>query len=142
VPTCPSSRPNLLYIDPAVAAGFAYKTGAGNPNFQSVLLPSGVGDGQYTVVLANGQTFAAAGGTPFVFGTGGVSEFKVLGIEPSAGVDVNDPTAFMTGLTFAGDGTFTGTMQAIPVPEPATWAMALAGLAGLGLAHRRRRSRG
>lgn len=39
--------------------------------------------------------------------------------------------------TFANDGTLTYAPTA-PIPEPGTWAMMLAGLAGLGLASRRR----
>ena len=133
--------PALVYIDPVIAAGYAYKTGQGNPNFQSVLLPQNIGDGLYRIRLADGQVFDATGGTPFSFAAGGVSSFDVLGIEPSAGLNASDPTAFLTGLTFTEAGRFTGTMQAIPVPEPATSLMALAGLAGLAVAVAVRRRR-
>ena len=51
-----------------------------------------------------------------------------------------DVTGFVTGLSFVAAGDFTGTMQAITtaVPEPATWALWLAGAAGLLTGRRRR----
>lgn len=123
----------LIYIDPAVATGYVYKKGSGNPNFASVLLPEGIGDNHYSVVLPDGSTFNATGGDSFAFGPGGVDEFTVLGIEESAGLNPGDPTAFMTGLTFAANGSFTGTMQAVVVPEVSTWLLMAGGLLALGV---------
>jgi hypothetical protein len=65
----------------------------------------------------------------------------VLGIEESAGLDPNDPTAFIAGLTFTGDGEFTGTMDPLVTPEPATLVLFGSTMAGLGLAARWRRPR-
>ncbi len=64
----------------------------------------------------------------------------MLGIEASAGLDPSNVTAFVTTLSFAGDGRFTGTMTALTaaVPEPQTYAMFLAGLLLLAGAARRR----
>ena len=31
------------YLDPTVAVGYVFQTGAGNPNFSSVVLPTGIG---------------------------------------------------------------------------------------------------
>jgi hypothetical protein len=133
---------SLVYIDPAVATGYEYKIGAGDPNFASVLLPAGIGDGRYTVRLADGQSFDVAGGSAFAFGPGGVSSFTVLGIEPSAGLDPKDPNAFLTGLTFASPGAFTGTMQAVvAVPEMPTWLMFFGGVASLMWVRRRQPAR-
>jgi hypothetical protein len=70
-----------------------------------------------------------------------VSCFKVLGIEESAGLDPNDPTAFITGLTFTGDGQFTGTMEPVVTPEPTTLLLFGTTAAGLGLARWRQRRR-
>jgi hypothetical protein len=126
-----------IFIDPLVAKGYTYKIGVGNPNFASVLLPTGIGDGLYTIVLDDGSTFGATGGTSFAFAAGGVGKFTVLGIEESAGLNAADPTAFLTGLTFASAGSFTGTMQAVvAIPEPSTWLMLFTGLLLLA-AHRR-----
>jgi hypothetical protein len=129
-----------IYIDPLVATGYDYEIGAGNPNFRSVLLPAGIGDGFYDL-LANGQTYHIAGGTSFDFGATGVSAFRVTGIELDAGLVPTDPTAFVTGVSFTADGAFTGTMIPLvaSVPEPQTFALMLAGL-GLIVACARRRA--
>ena len=132
------------YIDPEVAVGYDYETGAGDPNFLSVDLPDTIGDGLYDIFgwdSANQLVLLAHdwnGANVFNFGAGGLSRFRVAGIETSAGLNPGNTTAFITGLTFAGNGTFTGTQTPITVnvalPEPATPALvmlALLGLAGL-----------
>ena len=71
------------------------------------------------------------------FGSGGVSRFRVLGVETGAALDPTDTTAFVTGLSFVGDGNFTGTQTPIvanAVPEPSSaliWAVGVLGLLGL-----------
>ena len=127
----------LTFIDPAFAVGYEYEAGAGDPAFRSVMLPS-VGDGVYLV-----EVFDSASGKwvfwaqaqsehELLFSDQGVRRFRVLGIEDSAALDPNDPTAFVTGLSFVGDGRFTGRMLAI-VPEPGTWILLLTGLALLAI---------
>jgi PEP-CTERM motif len=71
---------------------------------------------------------------------GGVSEFEVFGIDPGLGLDPENPTAFITGLTFESAGNFTGTMTPITanVPEPASLTLVTSGLLGLCLVWRRR----
>lgn len=141
------------HIDPEVAVGYDYAIGAGNPNFASVALPAGIGDGLFDiygfdplnqlVLLADDWQ----AGQVFDFGPNGVDRFRVLGIETGAMLDPANTTAFVTALTFTAAGQFTGTQTPITVdlgggtvPEPATWL--LAPLA-LGLALRRpRRARG
>ena len=91
----------------------------------------------YELLLWNGSKFVfdanLAAGQVYDFANGGVSAFEVLGISPKLALDPNNPTAFITGLTFEGAGTFTGSMTPITVPELSTWAMLLTGFAGLGV---------
>jgi hypothetical protein len=129
-----------IFIDPAVAVGYKYAVGAGDPKFASVILP-GVGDNLFTLsFLVGGSTILQeiTANTQFFFPSGGVGAFDVTGIETSAMLDPNNVTAFVTGLTFLADGDFTGTMTPLiaevpetPVPEPATlllWGVSMAGL--------------
>jgi len=131
-------------LDPAVALGYIFSVGDGGPNFASVKLPDlGLGH-PYGLYIWNGSSYVHAAdllaNTLFDFGPNGVSKFKVVGIDESLGLDPNNSTAFVSQVTFTGDGAFTGTMTAITaVPEPSTWAMMILGFASIGcLAYRRR----
>ena len=142
------------YIDPDVATGYDYQTGAGDPNFRSVVLPVGIGDGLYDIFGfdASHQAILLAhdwlGGSVFDFGALGVDAFRIGGIEASAGLDPADVTAFVTGLTFVADGFFTGTqtprtVTVAAVPEPDTGMLLLLGPGAFGLqASLRRRKLG
>lgn len=137
------------YIDPSVATGYDYQVGAGDPTFASVVLPTGI-PGNFKLwdkdALGNLQLVGSLlGGQVFDFGAGGVSFFEVTGIDPGAKLDPNNPTSFVTGLTFTGAGAFDGTQTALTafvasVPEPTTWALTGLGvLAVTGIARRRGR---
>ncbi len=127
----------LTYLGPTVAVGDVYQTAAGNPNFASVVLPLGIdASNTYTLSSCSGASLGTiAGGQTFTFASGGVSCFKVGGI---TNVDPTDTNDLVTGLTFTGSGSFTGTVDR--VPEPASMTLFGLGLAGLGIARRRRKS--
>jgi hypothetical protein len=139
------------FYDPLVAVGYDFAVGDGNPSFESMILPS-LGDGIFELFLKDGEDFIFAdwieAGERYFFGPNGVSAFRILGIEPELGLDPFDNTAFAVGLSFVGDGRFTGTMKPIvvdyeapaPVPLPATGWVFLTALALLGGLKRRRRS--
>ena len=140
------------YIDPEVAIGYDYSIGLGDPLFRSVVLPTGIGDTLYDIygfdALDNPVLLAGdwLGGDVFDFGIGGVDRFRVLGIETSAGLDPANTTAFVTGVTFTGDGRFTGTqtpitVDVVSVPLPGTLFLLGLGLVALATADRRPRAR-
>ena len=140
---------SITFIDPLVAVGYDYAIGHGDPNFTSVLLPN-VGDNEFTLSYtdAGGAHSATVNGeSQFFFGQGGVDSFRVGGIEASALLDPGNTTAFITGLTFAAQGQFTGTMTPITifvagVPEPSSWALMVLGLLGLTWYRKRVSQRG
>jgi PEP-CTERM motif len=124
-------------IDPPAATGFIFEIGAGDPNFASVELPNIGNPTPYDLYLWNGSEFVLDttlnADTVFDFAAGGVSEFEILGISDSLGLNANSATDFVTQLAFTSSGMFTGTMTpVISIPEPSTWAMMLLGFAGLG----------
>lgn len=135
----------VYYIDPVVAVGYDYQIGDDDPNFRSVILPSGIGDGLYDLWLWDGSGWWLVAhdwmaGLAYDFGLLGVDRFRVTGIEVGAGLDPGDTTAFVTGVSFTGDGRFTGTQTPITqeVPEPPAGALLFAGLGALVLLRRRR----
>jgi len=139
------SHGQSVNLDPAAALGYIFSIGVGNPNFATVQLPNLGMSHPYDLYLWNGTSFIfaqqLAADTLFNFGPGGVGKFEVLGIDASLGLDPANSTAFVTQVTFTGDGAFTGTMTAVTaVPEPSTWAMLLLGFAALGFIAYRRKS--
>ena len=134
-------------LDPDVAIGYEFAIALGHPLIKTVNLPAGIGDGKYNLyVFENGAWVPLAkdvlGGSAFPYDGDGVARFRVEGIEQSAGLDPGDPTAFVTALAFAEDGTFNGRMipLTIPVPEPGTYVLLAVGVGVVSFASRRRRS--
>ncbi len=130
-----------LFFDPPVAIGYEYEIQSG-PSFASVLLPD-IGDGKYRLELWNGSAWVDAGieleaGVSFDFlaqvSPDGVRKFRVVGIETSAALDPDDPTAFDTGLTYNACGELTLTQTSLSVDVPAVPEPGAVVLLGLGLA--------
>ena len=96
------------YIDPPIAIGYIYQIGADNPNFASVTLPVLPDQtNPYEIEWDNGlDTAFVLGGHTFDFTGPGVSIFDVLGIDRANGLNPQDPTAFITALTFESSGNF------------------------------------
>ncbi len=139
-----------VYIDPAMAVGYDYRVDSG-PNILSALFPLIPGDADgYDVLGFNSVSNVydvalghATGGVAFNFAGAGVSRFGVRGIGGTPPLDPANATAFVTGLTFARAGAVTlyqTPVVAGAVPEPAGWALLIAGFAFTGTAARHRRA--
>lgn len=139
------SNDTTTFIDPVIAVGYDYAIGVGDPNFSAFELPD-VGDGLFDLYLWDGTDWmfsqAVQAGELVQFGGTGVSEFRILGIETSAGLDPTDGTAFVTGLRFVSTGNFTGTMTPVvaEIPEPGTLLLSLGAMAAMLVRGSRRSS--
>ncbi len=152
---------DIFWVDPVVAVGYEY-INTGGPNFASVTVPgpavslSSIGDDLFGVylydsVLGDYSPTPVAildgsdpTGNTFDFTTidpNGVERFLIADIEPEAGLDPNDPEAFVTGLTFVGSGNANFTMDPLTyntVPAPMTAWLLGAALLGLAMGRRKR----
>lgn len=157
VPVIPSTR---FFFDPPVAVGYDYLVGSGSPLITTAMFPTLAGDNDgFDIYTLDGSTLLF-GGVPgsglvdFTTLTGyasGISGFALRGINPALELDPGDATAFVTGLTFATAGTASLTQTPVTiewpipgggngaVPEPASWAMLIAGFGLTGAFMRRRR---
>lgn len=144
-----------IFIDPIVASGYTYEiVGA---DFAAVTAPSLAAvpdsDAMYTLIFGTTSVSLAAGATfDFMANGGGVNSFRIEAIDLGLELDPNDPTAFVTGISFTNPTTnmLTITQTPIltdtdatgpaPVPLPASVLFLGLGLAGLGGVARRRKA--
>ncbi len=131
-----------IFIDPPVAVGYTYAVQSG-PNFASVSLPN-VGDGLFDLYINNSFVDQLTAGNEYFFAPGGVSSFEIRGIETAAALDPNDPTAFVTSLSFVSAGQVSMTQTPIVfdttpgsnAPVPGSLLLLLAGLGGFSATRR------
>ncbi|MGF1764663.1 nidogen-like domain-containing protein [Aliivibrio kagoshimensis] len=141
-----------VFIDPDVATGYDYYVDQGD-NFATVLLPSGYDDDNYELWLLNGNgnwvlSATIAAGDIYTFASGGVSEFRILGIDVDNMLDPTNPLGFVTGLTFTGAGNqqirqvaITEFVEPVGVSEPQTALLFLMALGGLVVTSSRKKQR-
>lgn len=115
---------SMVYVDPVVATGYDYIADGGQ-TFASVVLPS-VGTQEFSLFLWDGTKWVfnstLEAGSEHMFGGSGVDRFRIAGISISSGLDPNNPSAFVTGLTFHNNGISSMHMIPLlsPVPLPST----------------------
>ena len=109
---------NDIWIDPVVAVGYDYAVYNG-PWIVAIEIPLGYGDDVFDLYYygTNGwydTNIDIYGGVSYTFPTP-VERMSIRGIEASEMLDPNDPTAFVSALTFQNSGTVLMTMT--PVTE-------------------------
>lgn len=126
VPPSPSGtarapRTPVRFIDPPLAVGYAYEVEAPGPNFASVSIPAPLPNGDDTFqVEFNGQVAALKAGEEFDFTAvvpGGVSTFRITGIDTAETLDPTNATAFVTGLTFVTDSITDYSVTMVPIVQ-------------------------
>ncbi|WP_082765535.1 MULTISPECIES: FxDxF family PEP-CTERM protein [unclassified Phenylobacterium] len=123
-------------------------TGITDASFSDVFnfsMPTGRGDFVITSTMSTGSqnitwTSVAFNGEEFETGTAGWNEFRFLnGLELTAGAAQQ---LVLSGLG-GGNASYSGVITFVPtaaVPEPASWALMIAGFGGAGAMIRRRRA--
>lgn len=142
----------FVFVDPEIAVGYTYQLqGPGAisafkaPTLAAVNDPDG-----YTIVMPDGTEFTILPGAVVDFvaeGFNNVTTFNLTGISEDLMIDPDDATTFVGGFLFSGIGQGSSIAQTAltidtdappPVPLPAGVWFLLTGVAGFGLASRRK----
>lgn len=139
------------FYDPDVAIAYTYEATSVDTIFDKVMIPNTYGNGVFDLYVwdENSQDFVDSSFDlntrdwfDFSDNLGmsqGVSKFRIAGIEPQALIDPNNPTGFVTGLTFSGsESSFTMTPITAPIPEADNYALIALGMGLVGWLARRR----
>ena len=108
----------MTWLDPIVAVGYDFIVYSG-PTMTSVQIPTGYGDDVFDLYLYGGNGWYDTNididaGVTYTF-PDPVERMSIRGIEAYEMLDPNDPTAFVTGITFASSDPVLMTMT--PVTE-------------------------
>jgi hypothetical protein len=122
------------FMDPPIADGFEYQMTSASL-FTKIGLPEGYGNNFTVIVGGNPVATGLIGGDAYTFSGPGVTSFQLIGLNPN--VDAANPDAFPLYMEFDTQ-TASFDMNAIVVPEPSAFALAILGLVGVAVWGRRR----
>jgi hypothetical protein len=105
-----------VWVDPIVATGYDFVVYSG-PEMVSVEIPTGYGDDVFDLYLHDGTDWYDTNididaGVSYTFQSP-VDRMSIRGIETYEMLDPSDPTAFVTGITYASNGTILMTMTPV-----------------------------
>ncbi|MCA9354749.1 MAG: hypothetical protein KC877_04480 [Candidatus Kaiserbacteria bacterium] len=108
-------------IGPDITVGYIWRSFEGSPKFKSLRIPIwdfSAMENEYQVDVWNGNSFvfyknAKPLADEIIFPEGGVSQFRVTGIDPEYGICPGERSRFTWMVTFATDGTFNG--ERVPI---------------------------
>lgn len=111
----------MTFYDPPVATGYRFTSEAADLRFTRVVVPAPLsgGDGSFNVEFDGGsQPLVAGEAFDFeLFVPGGVSSFRITGIDLAEALDPGDPAAFVTGLSFASGASAEASFTMVPIVE-------------------------
>lgn len=115
----PAAISGVCFADPVVASGYEFTADPTHPNFTSVLIPAPLpGGDQDFAIEFSGQSFPLSAASTFDITAhvpGGVSTFRITGVDLVEELDPQNPSAFVTGLGFASTPDPQATFTMVPL---------------------------